>query len=227
MEKSLELKIKKIERHYKRMRLTFLGAMIIMLITAFFFFSINVKKEDFLNVKGIIVSDSKGNPRIVIGAPAYNIKGRKRQDEVVGIVYIDENGNDRLTFGKEPDPMTPNGIMPRFVDASGILIHDKNGIERGGYCVTDDDRALLTIDWPKTGEAIALSADKDFAALGLFHKSKIGQYREAITIGNIPKQQYSFIRISDTLYNERFLIDTRAANDIEVKKMDISGKLIK
>lgn len=217
MEKSLELKIKKLERHYKRMCLAF-GTAIFIMITAFFLFSFNAKEKDFLVVKGFIVRDNKGNPRIVIGAPAYNIKGRKRQDELFGIVYMDENGNDRLTFGKESNPMTPNGIKPRFVDASGILIHDRNGIERGSYGVTDDERSLLTLDWPKTGEAIALSADKDFAALGLFYKSKVGQYRETITIGNIPKQQYSFIRISDTLYNERFLIDTKAANDIEVRK---------
>lgn len=225
MENSLEQKIKKLERLYVKMNVTYLITIVAM-ITTFILYTLNKEENEILDVKGIIVRDNENNPRIVLGAPASSIKGRKRQDEIMGIVYLDEYGNDRLTFGKEPDPMTPDGIIPRQVDATGILIHDKEGIERGVYGVSDDDRALLTLDWPKTGEAIALTADKNFAAIGLFHKSKIGQYREAVTIGNIPKQQYSFIRISDTLYNERFLIDTKAANNIEVKKMDINGKLM-
>lgn len=225
MENTLEHKIKKLEQNHLRMNVIYL-ATIVAMITLFFLFFYNEKEKDILDVKGIIVRDIQGNPRIVLGAPATGIKGRKRQDDITGIVYLDEFGNDRLTFGKEPDPMTPSGILPRQVNTTGILIHDKDGIERGGYGVSDDDRALLTLDWPKTGEAIALTADKNFAAIGLFHKSKIGQYREAVTIGNIPKKQYTFMRISDTLYNERFLIDTKESNNIELKKMDKSGKLI-
>lgn len=173
-----------------------------------------------------MVRDNEGKPRIVIGAPAKAIKGRKRQDELVGIVYLDENGNDRLTFGKEPDPMTPMGIMPRRIGASGILIHDKDGVERGGYSVLEDDMALLTLDWPKSGEAVSISSSKEFSALGIFHKTKIGEYKEAITIGTIPGKSYSFMRFSDTLFNERFLIDAKGNNNIEVKKFDKEQKIV-
>lgn len=223
MENQLNLRLEKLERKYSRLQFAFY---LIIFFVPIVFLSLGFenKDKDVLNVKGIIVRDNQGKPRIVIGAPSKAIKGRKRQDELVGIVYLDENGNDRLTFGKEPDPMTPGGIVPRRIGASGILIHDKDGIERGGYSVLDDDMALLTLDWPKSGEGVSISSSKEFSALGIFHKTKIGEYKEAITIGTMPKHSYSFIRFSDTLYNERFLIDSKGINNIEIKKFDKDGK---
>jgi hypothetical protein len=218
MESFLNEKIEKLERKYSRLQFAFY-LIIILVPIAFVSLAFQNKEKDMLDVKGIIIRDNEGRPRIVMGAPAKGIKGRKRQDELVGIVYLDENGNDRISFGKQPDPMTPEGIVPRRIGASGILIHDKEGIERGGYGVLDDDMAILTLDWPKSGEAVALSSSNAFSAVGIFHKTKVGEYKEAITIGTIPNQSYSFIRFSDTSYNERFLIDAKGMNNVEVKQV--------
>ncbi len=225
MENKLTERIEKLERRYSRLKILYvitIAVLPILLLLMYF----QKSERNILEVNGLIVKDEQGKPRIVIGAPAKNVKGRNRPDELYGIAYIDENGNDRLTFGKEPDPMTPNGILPRRVQGAGILIHDKEGIERGGYGVLDDSTALLTLDWPKTGEAIALSSNNNFSAIGLFHRSSIGQYREAVTIGTIPNKSLTFLRFSDTLYKQRLLIEGSGLNNIELKKFNKEGRSI-
>jgi hypothetical protein len=182
---------------------------------------------EILRVKGLVIEDAMGRPRIIMGAPAPKVEGRRRQDELVGLAYIDENGADRLTFGKEPDPMTGEGIKPRRVGGAGILIHDKDGIERGGYAVLDDGMAALTIDWPKSGEAVTMGANNDFAALAAWHFSPPGQYREAVTIGAIRKSDTGFVRFSDTKANQRLLLAAKGNAEPELQIFDASGKEIR
>lgn len=87
--------------------------------------------------------------------------------------------------------------------------------------------AVLTLDWPKTGEAIALSSGKDFSGIGIFHKSKLGEYREALTIGNIASKKQTFLKVVDTNYVDRFRMEADAAKNVVLKKYNESGKEIK
>jgi len=183
--------------------------------------------NDIIKTKGIVIVDNNGKPRIILGAPVSKVSGRIRTDDLYGISYLDASGIDRLTFGQEPAPMTPEGLKERRVPGVGILIHDKQGIERGGYGVLDDEMAVLTLDWPKTGEAIALSSGKDFSGIGIFHKSKLGEYREALTIGNIASKKQTFLKVVDTNYVDRFRMEADAAKNVVLKKYNESGKEIK
>jgi hypothetical protein len=119
--------------------------------------------------------------------------------------------------------MTAEGIKPRRMGSAGILIHDRDGLERGGYSVLDDGMAALTIDWPKSGEAVSMAANKDFAALAAWHHSPPGQYREAVTIGSIKKSQTGFIRLSDTNLKERILLSANGAGQPELDVYDEKG----
>lgn len=217
-------RIKNIERQLRIYQISCI--ILILIVGAVVCMSAIRSNDDILRVKGLIIEDGQGRARIIMGAPAPKVPGRIRTDDLTGIVYIDENGADRLTFGKEPDPMTPDGIKPRYVGGAGILIHDKEGVERGGFGVLNDDRALLTLDWPKTGEALALSADNHFAAIGLFHWSKPGVYREALTMGVIKKAQQSFLKITDTGGTEQLRVQTDSTQPTLIKQYNKKGEEI-
>src|SRR5262249_21378563 len=55
-------------------------------------------ENKILRVRGIVIEDSNGRPRLLLGAPISN-QGRKRKDEVTGLVMLSENGTDRLALG--------------------------------------------------------------------------------------------------------------------------------
>lgn len=223
METSIDLRFRKIEQQLRFYKLGFFTACTLG-ATLLYGFSFANKKIDVIHAKGLVIEDQAGKPRIVISGDLSKIPGRKREDALSGIAYLDELGVDRLTFGKEPDPMTAEGIKPRRVAGAGLLIHDKDGVERGGYGVLDDETALMTLDWPKTGEAAVVSSSSDFSGMALFHRSSIGQYREAITLGAFRKNDASFIRITDASSRERLVIQTSGDGQPEIKHYDQQGR---
>lgn len=182
--------------------------------------------DDILRVKGLIIEDVQGRPRIVLGAPIPLTSGRKRTDALTGIVYLDSSGIDRLTIGREPDPMTAEGIKPRRVGGVGILIHDKEGVERGGYGVLDDQTAILTLDWPKSGEAVAISSNEQLSAVGLFHRSEPGSYREALTVGVMRKGEQSFVKVTDANDVQRLRLQTVGSEEPVIQRFDTKGEEI-
>ncbi|HEX9931722.1 MAG TPA: hypothetical protein VGB08_02650 [Allosphingosinicella sp.] len=239
--RELEQRLERLERQLKRSRLGLFAAASAMILAA----GGSMARADqpaaapapaavaaaaadgVLRLRGLVIEDSAGRPRIVMGAPAPAVAGRNRRDALTGIVYIDENGADRLTFGREPDPMTERGIVPRRVQGAGILIHDRQGIERGGYAVLDDESAILTLDYPRTGEGIALSANERFAAVGVFHRSPLGQYREAVTMGAIRDGEQSFIKMTDTAQNERWRVEARGAGEPRLLVYGAGGREVR
>lgn len=163
---------------------------------------------DVLHLRGLVIEDAAGRPRIVMGAPAPQLVGRRRKDELMGIAYLGENGADRLTFGQKPDPMTTEGIKERRTGGTGILIHDRNGAERGGYGVLDDGSAVLTLDWPHGGEGWSALSSADFTGTAVWYRSPLGVYREAITIGAIPDRNAAFLKWSDPGGHQRLRLES-------------------
>lgn len=225
MRSEVEMRLDRVEAQLKLCK----GGLVATVLLAAVIFSAAVvsspmKDEKVLRVRGLIIEDAMGRPRIALGAPLDQIAGRDRTDELVGIVYLDENGADRITFGKSPDPMTADGIKPRRVGSAGILIHDKDGVERGGYSVLDDDTAILTLDWPKTGEAAVMSSGDSFSGIALFHKSELGVYREAITFGVESEGDKSFAKITDSAGVERLSIKTSGTDEPALQRKNKSGQ---
>ena len=62
------------------------------------------------------------------------------------VVVVDEHGVQRVHIGAPvPDPITLGKVTKRDEPASGVIIYDDKGNERGGY-VTSGGNALLTLD---------------------------------------------------------------------------------
>jgi len=177
-----EQRIASLERQVRALRLTLaalalsLGALV---ISAF--------KQDVPEVtrtRGIIIEDSQGRERILIGAPIPAARARVRTDtskvrevwarrfpnpdqymgfyakyrhSMHGMLILDERGFDRVAIGDStPDPNIGRRIGP----ATGIQVNDRQGFERTGYgllTVDDRDRVVLGLDSRRGTEGLALS----------------------------------------------------------------------
>jgi hypothetical protein len=161
-------------------------AILVFIISAF---SEPEKKTGVIRAKGIVIEDSAGRDRILIGTPIPFSKDRVRTDTnrvrkhwskaygkdadkymewykkyyhgAEGIVIMNEKGFDRVLLGdKLADPNTGK----RMFESAGVLWNDKEGWELGGAGVntTADGkaRAVIGVD-DRDGEAVHIIALED------------------------------------------------------------------
>lgn len=148
------------------------------------------RNEQFgiIRVKGIVVVDSAGRDRILIGSPVPYSKDRVRTDSSMvrkhfaskfrnpdqymgwyqkyknsadGIIVMNEQGFDRVLLG---DKLADANVGVRMFESSGILWNDAQGWERGGAGVntTSDgkSRPVIGLD-DESGEAMHMVCLED------------------------------------------------------------------
>jgi hypothetical protein len=161
------------------------------IISAFFISAFREPEQTFgiIRAKGIVIEDSTGRDRILIGSPIPYSRDRVRTDTNLvkkywaknfeedsaqymewyksyyhgaeGIVIMNENGFDRVLLGdKLADPNTGK----RMFEPAGITWNDKEGWELGGAGVntTKDgkSRSVMGVD-DRDGEAVHIVALED------------------------------------------------------------------
>lgn len=107
-------------------------------------------------VRGLVVEDSEGRGRILMGAPSAPSPDRQRQDPATAIIFVDEKGVDRLALGCVPDPQKDGEIKPRFSPSVGLILNDPTGFECGGFGVFENGAVGLGVDWPNGREAVSI-----------------------------------------------------------------------
>ena len=160
-----------------------------ILVFIFSAFSEPEQKFGIIRAKGVVIEDSSGRDRILIGAPIPFSNDRVRTDTNLvrkywaknfeedsnqymqwyksyyhgaeGIVIMNENGFDRVLLGdKLADPNTGK----RMFEPAGVLWNDKEGWELGGAGVntTKDgkSRSVIGVD-DRDGEAVHMIALED------------------------------------------------------------------
>lgn len=191
MDKELVLRINKLEQKYNRLKKILFGSILIIVISSLTLGFTAGDKFNIIRAKGIIIEDSNGKDRILIGSPIPFSKDRIRTDTVKakkhwassfgsesknymkyykdynhsteGIVIMNEEGFDRVLLGdKLADPNTGK----KMFQSAGITWNDKMGWELGGAGVnTGADgkaRAVIGLDDPKNNsEAVHLVALED------------------------------------------------------------------
>jgi hypothetical protein len=129
----LEARVLKLQRSHSR--LLVLTAVLAVTVVSLFLSSVRSIRAsgtaDVLRVRELVVVDENGVERVVIGAP---LPGQWESGKV----------NTRR--------------VARPSKQAGVLIYDKDGVERGGY-VTEDihDNALLTLDDKKRQEVLLVT----------------------------------------------------------------------
>ena len=105
---------------------------------------------------------------VLAGLAAVSLRAQPGVSEnlrVRQITVVDQKGVERVRIGAPlPDPRKEGRRVPRQGVVSGILIHDADGDERGGYVVSDTGGgAMLTLD-AKGGQQTIFVANREGGA---------------------------------------------------------------
>ncbi len=183
----MEERLVKLENRVKRLSLV--NTLLSFIISALILYGFNSGSsgsEDMIRTRGIVIEDSLGRERILIGAPIPFATNRIRTDTVRameqwqkyfgkkypeyyrsyyhqanGILILDEKGFDKVAIG---DPTPDPNIGKRIGPANGINIYDDRGFERGGFGllnVNGVDRVVLGIDSDKGTEGMYMMLTDD------------------------------------------------------------------
>lgn len=107
--------------------------------------------QDMLRVRGLVVEDSLGRPRIVLGAPLA-LAGRTANESGVGVAVLSAAGELQAAMGAPtPAPRIGGKVATRVGDGggAGFVIADASGNERGGMAAFPDGRANMCLDYAK------------------------------------------------------------------------------
>lgn len=160
-----------------------------------------------ITAQAIRIVDANGAPRILIGAPPP-MDGRKRRDaQTASIVVLGPDGADRVILGEAPNPRIAGRTFPRIDAAYGLVIHNKDGDERGGFNYIDNGRAVAALDRPG-GDAVAMVTNEKtgFAGLTVNYANPLGKYAEGWRIGT--KGDEAWMSLQDRAQSERARLST-------------------
>ncbi|MBM2813119.1 MAG: hypothetical protein HW416_3878 [Chloroflexi bacterium] len=151
---------------------------------------------EVLRVRGLIIEDSTGRARVLLGAPVPQIGERARRDGGIGMIVLSESGNDRLAVGYYPSPQMGGRVSQRIASAVGFAINDSAGNERTGYGYLDNGRVVLGLDYPNGREAVSLVVYPDGFA-GMMVGSSQGKGYERVGLGVSNAENRAFIKIAN------------------------------
>ena len=181
-----------------------------------------------VRVRGLIVEDDRGRPRILLGSPFPKVAARTRQDsENTAMVFLDEQGHDRLTLGEEGTPQiagkVPHGIR-RIAPGFGVVIHDEEGNERGAYGWLANGRALITLDRPGLDAWAAIVDDKTgFAGMRIEYAPNVASDKTAIEIGTQGSE--ALFRLMDTKERNRAVMSLQPRGEANFTTFDNRGNV--
>jgi hypothetical protein len=176
-----------------------------------------------LRAQGLIIEDSHGRARVLLGSPLPSAPSRARQDaSTTSMVFLDEQGHDRLTLGEEPEPQIAGKVsqlIHRIAPGYGVVIHDGNGWLANG-------RALITLDRPGLDAWAAVVDDKTgFAGMRVEYPPNIARDSNAIEIGT--KGNHAFVKLQDTDEKDRAVFSLDGDGRTEFKTLDKTGAPIR
>src|SRR5262245_23536477 len=145
-----------LERRLRRTRAALGGLLVLALGAGAARQAGEAKAAQVLRVRGLVVEDAQGRPRLLLGAPVPKVDARRRKDDMTGMRLLAEDGADRVAIGAPtPAPQIGGKVGERIADATGIEVMDLQGNERGGFGFLDDGRVVLGLDYPGR-EAVSL-----------------------------------------------------------------------
>lgn len=178
--------------------------------------------EKILHVRGIVIEDATGHPRLLIGAPISN-QGRKRQDELTGLVLLGEDGTDRLTVGTAADVQINGKMEPRIAKGVGFLLNDAIGNERGGFGLLDNGRVTLGLDRAHGEEGAFLTVNDEDGFAGLIVKD-LGSC--VVTSFGNSRENGTRLLLRDSACADRVLLGMKDSATPRLEVRDPQEKLI-
>jgi hypothetical protein len=226
-EQSVPTRIAELERRTKNLQRTNVVLAATLLCLGWHAFKarpqIAEASDRVLRARGIVIQDASGRARILLGAPTPDVPERNRKDPTTAIVVLGENGADRLIVGYGPNPMVGGKVYKRDSSGVGVLIHDRQGNERGGFSFADTGKAVISLDRP-TGDAVAMSVDdrSGFAGVVVAYPNKIGKFTQAAGLYSVGDQVA--LRMDDREENARLQMQLDKKGDPRLAVLDKAGK---
>lgn len=180
---------------------------------------------EVLRARGLISEDNAGRPRILVGAPFPRVKQRLRQDETTSaIVFLDEQGHDRLTLGEETQPQVGGKVgFHRIASGYGVVIHDGSGNERGAYSWLSNGRALITLDRPGAEAWVAVVNDKTGeAGMSLSFPPEVAN--DAVAMGMGTRGRQAFLVFNDKSGANRARFESEEGGKLTFKTFNSAGQ---
>lgn len=143
------------------------------------------------------------------------------------MIFLDENGVDRLIIGEGPDPQVYGKTLPRIAHGIGLLIHDDKGTERGGFSWLSDGRAVIALDRPDQDGWAAIVDDRTgFAGMAALYSTNVAPRNSTgVLIGT--QGNKAFIRIKDPKDSDRAVLELEGVNEPSLKTFDAAGRPIR
>lgn len=184
-------------------------------------------RPEILTVRGLVIEDDQGRPRILLGAPFPAVKQRIRQDaRTTSILFLDANGHDRLTLGEELQPQIGGKVpvdMHRIASGFGVVLHDDRGDERGAYSWLSNGRALITLDRPGAEAFAAMVNDRTGETkVSLEFPPEVANDTSAIELGTRASQ--AFLSFKNKKGGNLALFQTLGGSSLSFKTFDTAGR---
>lgn len=185
----MNAEINQLKKQVKQLRVMVALSTIVIVFMAVASFRPSQENFGIIRAKGLVIEDSAGRDRILLGAPIPWSDSRVRTDtslvrkhwaveyeenadlymgyyknykhSAIGMLVMNEDGFDRVMIG---DKLADPNIGPRAFEMAGVIWNDKTGWERGGLGVNTlkngKSRSVVGVD-NEHGEAVHLAALED------------------------------------------------------------------
>ena len=204
-----------LEKRLKRTQMAFVSLLVLVIVMTWVSHSA-AASQNVLHVRGIVIEDDQGHPRLLLGAPTPAVPNRTRRESVNGLILLGPNGADRVVVaypGLEPQVM--GKVEKRSVPASaGFTINDADGNERAGMGVSDDGtRVALGMDYADR-DAVGLLVSPNFSGFAAFARN--GERNDQATLA-VLKDGTSTLKLADSDGDEGVIVEHRKGVPLKVQ----------
>lgn len=208
---TLEGRVLLLEKRLGQMWLIFLSVLVMVIVGAWVGHSVAASQQNktVLRVRGIVIEDEQGRPRVLLGAPTPSVRDRNRTEPVNGMVLLGPSGADRIVIsspGLEPQVMGKVEKRRIPLASAGLLINDADGNERAGFGSSDDGtRVSLGMDYADR-DAIGLLVSPNFSGFIAFARK--GELNDQAAIA-VLKDGTSTVKLANSDGDEGIIVEDR------------------
>ena len=208
--------IEALKRRVKQLQVMCSACLLLLVVVGLSGFSAS-RHDSILRVRGLVIEDEQGRPRILLGAPTPTVAGRKRAEPVDGLVLLGPNGADRFVAsypGYEPQVQGKVGQRQYSAPSAGLMINDVDGNERIGLGTSDDGtRSALGMDYSDR-DALGLLVSPGFSGVAMFARS--GPKNDQITMG-VTRDGVATAKLADSNGDEGIIADVKQGANLKVQ----------
>ncbi len=131
----------------RRIRLLSIASLLIVVVALI---AATAPQDDVIRARGLVIIDSDGRDRLVLGAPIGDVSSDEKLRDAIGLVVLDSMARLHVAIGANRPLVVPGGGSGMRAGglSAGLTVYDPlDGRERGGFGVYSDGRANICLDY--------------------------------------------------------------------------------